>query len=147
MSKMDTIERTIKVTSPIERVWEALTMAERLAEWFGDSAEVDLRPGGAMAFGWSEYGDIVRGVVEEVDRPSLFSYRWDAGTTSDGTAWTTKVTFVLDEADGVTTVTVTENGFAALPDELYETRLRENTSGWQAELADLQAMLEASAVP
>ena len=31
-------------SSPIDRVWSALTVADQLAQWFGDSAEIDLRP-------------------------------------------------------------------------------------------------------
>ena len=146
MPRIDAIERTITVSSPIDRVWEALTVAEHLTQWFGDSAELDLRPGGAMKVGWSEYGDEIHGVVEEVDRPSRFSFAWDAGTTADGMTWTTKVTFELDEIDGTTTVTVKESGFSSLPDELYEHRLRENTSGWEAEMADLARLFEASPV-
>ena len=38
MDRIDTIERTITVASPIGRVWEALTVADELAGWFGDSA-------------------------------------------------------------------------------------------------------------
>ena len=146
MSKVDTIERTITVSSPIARVWEAITVAEHLSQWFGDSAEVDLRPGGALRFGWSEYGEMVDGVVEAVEPEKLFSYRWTAGKTDDGTVWTTTVTFTLDEAEGMTTITVVESGLSELPDELYATTVKENTSGWNAELADLDRHLSATAL-
>jgi uncharacterized protein YndB with AHSA1/START domain len=145
MSKVDTIERTITVASPIEKVWQALTVAEHLSQWFGDSAEVDLRPGGRFKIGWSEYDVMTEAVVEVVDEPTTFAYRWDAGTTDDGTVWTTKVTFTLDEAEGMTTVTVVESGLSVLPDDLYASTLKENSSGWTAELADLQGHLEGAA--
>ena len=135
--KQDIIERTIELSSPISAVWEALTVADELRRWFGDSAEVDLRPGGAVRFGWSEYGDVVSGVVEEVEPPTTFSYRWEAGADEKGRMWTTKVTFTLSEADGMTTLTVKETGLSLLPDELYDRTLEENTSGWKSELADL----------
>lgn len=144
MSKVDTIERTITVSSPIAKVWEALTAAEHLSEWFGDSAEVDLRPGGALKFGWSEYDAFAEGVVEAVEPEKRFSYRWTAGKTGDGTVWTTTVTFTLDEAEGMTTITVVESGLSELPDELYATTVKENTSGWNAELADLDRHLSKS---
>ena len=146
MTKQDIIERTIEVSSPIGVVWEALTVAEKLSQWFGDSAEVDLRPGGAIRFGWSDYGDVVEGTVEEVDEPTTFSYRWEAGADNAGTMWTTHVMFTLDEADGVTTVTVRETGLSLLPDELYDRTLEENSSGWTAELGDLVALLANAAV-
>ena len=146
MTRQDMIERTIDVSSPIGAVWEALTVADKLSQWFGDSADVDLRPGGAIRFGWSDYNDVVDGVIEEVDEPTRFSYRWEAGVDQDGEMWTTKVTFTLDETDGVTTVTVRETGLSLLPDELYDRTLEENTSGWKAEMADLVALLTNAAV-
>jgi uncharacterized protein YndB with AHSA1/START domain len=147
MEKVDVIEREITVTSPIDRVWEALTMAEHLAQWFGDSAEVDLRPGGEMTVGWSDYEYVSKAVVETVDYPTTFAYRWEAGEAGDGTMWSTKVTFTLEEADGMTTVRVVESGLSALPDELYGPLLKENSSGWTSEMADLQRHLEAVAAP
>ena len=147
MSKTDVIERVVTINSPIDRVWEALTVAEHIARWFGDLAEVDLKPGGAIKFGWSDYDSISHGVVETVDYPTTFSYRWDAGKDDDGTMWTTKVTFTLEEGDGTTTVKLVESGFAALPDELHSQCLEGNTSGWKAELADLQQHLEGASAP
>lgn len=111
-----------------------------------DSTEVDLRPGGALKFGWSEYDASAEGVVEAVEHQRLFSYRWNAGATEDGTVWTTTVTFTLDEEAGKTTVIVVESGLSELPDELYANTVKENTSGWNAELADLDRHLSTSAM-
>jgi uncharacterized protein YndB with AHSA1/START domain len=41
----DWIEREVLIEASRERVWAALTEAPLVAEWFGDSAEIDLRPG------------------------------------------------------------------------------------------------------
>jgi uncharacterized protein YndB with AHSA1/START domain len=142
MAKTDTITRSITVGQPIQRVWRALTEAEHLAVWFGDSAEIDLRAGGGIRVGWSEYDSQVDGVVEEVDPPNRFAFSWSPHATPDGRTWSTKVVFDLEEADSETTVTVVESGFAALPDEIYEERLASNSGGWDHELADLQRMLE-----
>lgn len=144
MQQTDAIERQITIASPIERVWEALTVAEHLAAWFGDSADLDLRPGGSMQIGWSEYGATADCVIETVEPPTTFSYRWDVGRKDDGTAWTTTVTFTLREEDGETTVTVVESGLSDLPAELQQKTLRENSSGWEAELEDLRALLEGA---
>ncbi len=39
---MDTLDitRTIDINAPIQRVWDALTKAELIAQWFGDEAEL-----------------------------------------------------------------------------------------------------------
>ncbi|MFG1997447.1 SRPBCC domain-containing protein [Actinoplanes sp. NPDC048988] len=43
MAFPDRIERTLELAQPPERVWAALTTADGLGTWFGNSAEVDLR--------------------------------------------------------------------------------------------------------
>ena len=76
--RVDEIRREIEVDAPIEEVWDALTRAERIAAWFGDVAEIDLRPGGLARFGWTEFDSVSEAIVETVDRPTRFSYRWEA---------------------------------------------------------------------
>ena len=72
----DRIEREIIVEAAQERVWAVLTEAGHVAKWFGDSARVDLTPGGQAAFGWTEYGGTHYAVIERVEPPGFFSYRW-----------------------------------------------------------------------
>src|SRR5712691_7839207 len=66
----DRIEREIIINAPQDRVWAALTEADHVAQWFGDSAEVDLRPGGKMVFGWKEHGNH-HALVERVEPPGF----------------------------------------------------------------------------
>ena len=144
MDRVDTIERQITLNRPIEHVWAALTEADQLSQWFGDSAEVDLRPGGRMTVGWSEYDAIAECVVESVEPPRRFSYRWQSSTSDDGVAWMTTVEFTLETSGGGTLLTVIESGLSALPDELYGRTLEENSSGWTSELEDLRQMMEGA---
>jgi uncharacterized protein YndB with AHSA1/START domain len=134
----DTIERTIFISTAIGVVWEALTTAEGIRSWFGDQAEIDLRPGGEARFGWTEYEASSHAIVVVVDEPTRFSYRWAAtGVERADTGPSTLVEFTLVESDGGTEVTVLESGFASLPSEIIEESLRDNTSGWKAEMQDL----------
>jgi uncharacterized protein YndB with AHSA1/START domain len=137
VSRQDVIVRRVKVRAPIDRVWGAITRADELAQWFGDSAEVDLRVGGSITFGWSEYGVTTIGVIEQVDEPYAFAFRWQASASVDDDPRSTLVTITLSEAGGATDVTVEESGLAALPRDVYDRTLEENSSGWTAELADL----------
>src|SRR5215472_13177461 len=73
----DWIEREILIDASGERVWSALTEASHVASWFSDSAEIDLRPGGAATFGWREEGTgVFHAVIERVEPPSFLSFRW-----------------------------------------------------------------------
>lgn len=140
--RTDTIERRIVVPGLIEAVWQAITDPVELAQWFGDSAEVELREGGAARFGWSDYGETVHAVVVEVEPPHRFAFRWSAVADTpveDGPS--TLVEFTLTQDEDGTSVRVIESGFADLPDRIYEQTLSGNSSGWDAELEDLAGYL------
>lgn len=138
----DTIERSIQIAADIDTVWIALTTAEGIRLWFGDEVEIDLRPGGEARFGWTEYNASSHAIVVDVERPYRFSYRWTAtGSERVDTGHSTLVEFALSQSDDGTVVTVVESGFASLPADIYEENLRENTSGWKAEMQDLHDYL------
>lgn len=114
MAVTDRIEREIVVAAPAERLWEILTRPEHVREWFiGMESQVDLRPGGAMVLTSQEFGK-VHGIVDKVEPPHVFSYRWARHPdtpVAEGTA--TLVEFTLTpEGDG-TRVRVVESGFAS----------------------------------
>jgi uncharacterized protein YndB with AHSA1/START domain len=144
---MDWIEREIMIDASRERVWAVLTEPKHVAGWFGDSAEIDLRPGGKAAFGWTEHGTHLA-VIERVDEPNLFSYRWARGTDSEpATGTSTLVEFTLTEVPTGTLLRVVETGFASLhggADE-QEQAVKENTEGWTSELAELKEYAERPA--
>ena len=75
----DRIEHEVQIEASRERVWAVLTQAEHVSRWFGDTAELDLQPGGKAAFGWTEHGRH-EAVIERVEPPSFLSYRWARGT-------------------------------------------------------------------
>ncbi|MGO1052683.1 SRPBCC family protein [Crossiella sp. CA198] len=144
---MDRIERQIQIAAPVERVWAVLTEPTHIAQWFGQTAEVDLRPGGAASFGWTEHGTS-HAVVERVEPPSFFSYRWnlvDHGPAEQGK--TTLVEFTLAEKGEGTELTVVETGFSALevPAERQLQHSQDNTGGWKAELDELIEYVQRAA--
>ena len=102
------MERSIELETDIEDVWAALTQPERLSAWFGARAvEAELRPGGRITF---EHGEAVwRGLVETVDRPHAFAFRW-LPRPDDPPARRTRVEFRLEAIPGGTRLTVHEAG-------------------------------------
>jgi uncharacterized protein YndB with AHSA1/START domain len=72
------IEQELHVDAPVERVWQVVTDPAYVAQWFGQRADIDLRPGGAMALGWTDFGDF-HGVVERVEPPAESAFRWNRG--------------------------------------------------------------------
>ncbi len=74
------VEREIVVPETPDEVWEALTEAERLEEWFATEVELDARPGGEGVFRWGD-GDERHAVVREVDEAERLGLDWDDGGT------------------------------------------------------------------
>jgi uncharacterized protein YndB with AHSA1/START domain len=144
----DWIERDVLIDASCERVWEVLTGAGHVAHWFGAAAEIDLRPGGRAQFGWQDQA-VFPAVVELVERPSAFSYRWarEAGT-DPGTGTGTLVEFTLTEIPAGTLLRVVETGFASLDlSQAEQGKAAEgNRRGWREELAQLKEYAERAVV-
>ena len=130
----DSIERTILIAAPIERVWDIVTTPEHMGRWFGDAGAE--RDGDVIKMRWEQYGEAELRIVRD-EAPSAFAYRWDANVAGIGD---TLVEFTLASEGDRTRVTVVESGWTQLrTDATEQTRLREgNERGWTAELGDLE---------
>jgi uncharacterized protein YndB with AHSA1/START domain len=140
----DRIEREISIAAPPASVWDALTTAEHLGTWFGDAgAQIDLRPGGELVCHWEQHGT-ARAVIEVVEPPRRFRFRW-AGPLGEEPVEgnTTTVEFSLEPTSAGTMLRVVETGFTQLevpPDEQRRYR-EENVGGWREELDELRDYL------
>ena len=99
------IEKTIAIAARPETVWPLLTESEGVCQWWGTTAEVEPRPGGAYRV-TMENGAVMSGEVVDVDVPSrlVFTFGWEqpppAGPVPPGS---TRVEITLT-ADGDGTV-------------------------------------------
>ena len=140
----DRIERTVELAHPPEKVWAALTTAEGLAAWFGNEAGIDLRPGGTAWMKWAEEGFTADMRVERVEEPAVFGFTWHVYGLPEDDPRRTYVEFTLEPAGQGTRLTVTESGFAQLPEDAYRKAYDGNSSGWLSELGELVAYLDAA---
>jgi uncharacterized protein YndB with AHSA1/START domain len=139
----DRIERTMEIDHPLAKVWAALTTAEGLAAWFGNEAEIDLRPGGSASMRWAE-GFAVDMRVERVEEPTVFGFTWQIYGLPEDDPRRTYVEFTLEPAGAGTRLTVVESGFAQLPEDAYHKAYDGNSEGWVRELAELVGYLDAA---
>jgi len=139
----DRIERTVELAHPPADVWAALTTAEGLAAWFGDDAAIDLRPGGSARMSWAD-GPTVDMRVERVEEPTVFGFTWPVYGLPEDDQRRTYVEFNLEPAGAGTRLTVTESGFAQLPEDAHRAAHDGNTQGWAKELGELAAYLDAA---
>jgi uncharacterized protein YndB with AHSA1/START domain len=107
LTPMDEVEREIVVGAVREEVWSALTESERLAEWLGDEASIDLRPDGEVVV---RAGDVERrGFVESVEAPALLVLWWREVDEDGEEGELTRVAFSLEPAEDGTRVRVVES--------------------------------------
>src|SRR4051794_41891223 len=91
------IRKEIVLPASRDEVWEALTEPERLADWFANDVDLDLRPGGGASFRWSN-GEERHATVTEVDPERRVTFEWGdegaGGVTPDDDAGGDKPTRV-----------------------------------------------------
>ncbi|NUS45128.1 MAG: ATPase [Mycobacteriaceae bacterium] len=139
----DQIVRTVELAHPPAKVWAAITTAEGLGSWFGDTATIDLRPGGAARMTF-EGGHTANMRVERIEEPSVFGFTWHIYGLPEDDLRRTYVEFTLEPVDAGTRLTVVETGFAQLPDDAHHKAFSGNTDGWRSELGELVAYLDAA---
>src|SRR6188768_2294267 len=91
----DRIERTVEIAHPPARVWAALTTAEGLGAWFGNTATIDLRPGGSAEMTWGG-GEKASMRIERVEEPTVFGFTWGIYGLPDDDPRHTYVEFTLE---------------------------------------------------
>ncbi len=130
------IERKLTLLSSQTEVWEAITKPENIEQWFGESAEFELKAGSLGWLGWEDHGQFAMR-VESVNPESYFAWRWmrfkDIAFCEDES---TLVEWQLTALpDGGTELLMTESGFKS-----PESR-SDNVGGWLEELSHLQTFL------
>jgi uncharacterized protein YndB with AHSA1/START domain len=94
------VEREIVFPESPAELWQALTEAERLEEWFATEVELDARPGGRGVFRWGD-GEERRATVREATDQERLVLDWE----DDGG----EVVLELEEVDGGTRLRVVES--------------------------------------
>jgi uncharacterized protein YndB with AHSA1/START domain len=66
-----------RIPRPVEKVWAALTIPERLADWLGPAADIDLRLGGHFIVWFAkDNDDAVRARITGYQPPNLLVLDW-----------------------------------------------------------------------
>jgi uncharacterized protein YndB with AHSA1/START domain len=138
------IDRDILIEAPAEVVWRTITEPAQMSQWFADRVDLVVEPG---AHGYMEFGD--QGgpvVVETVDPPTRFSFRWNHPRGEEPVAGNSMlVEFTLTPEDAERTrLRVVETGheLRPWPDTEKQRYADEHQGGW-AEFLDRLATLVA----
>ena len=116
---------------PVEKVWAALTMPGRIADWLAEATiEPDLRIGARFALHFAEGDYRMAGEIIELDPPRLIAWTWP-DPKGEGTATPSLVRFEL-QPDGDGCILTLSNGGLTRPD------LESVAAGWHTHLEGLQ---------
>lgn len=140
----NTIERTITIAAPLERVWELVTEP---GWWVPTDIPVgDVRTPGTIVVRESEKWGRFPVEVVELRPMSYAAFRWSSAYPGDDLSpqRTTLIEFSVTPGDDGVAVSVVESGFAELdaPDELKSQTLESNSGGWTEELESLRTRAE-----
>jgi uncharacterized protein YndB with AHSA1/START domain len=142
----DGIEQVITINAPLDRVWELVSEPG----WWVPSAvvaPVDHTPGHQVVRESEEWGRFPVEVVR-VEPMTYAAFRWasHAPGTELTAGSTTLVEFRVRLVADAVEVTVTETGFAAIdaPADVRERAWKDNTGGWEEELAKLRERAESA---
>ena len=146
----DTIEQSIDLKAPIERVWRALTDHAEFGQWFRVKLDDPFVPG-ELSTGHITYPGYEhikwRAMIERMEPTSLFSFRWHPFAIDPDVDYSqetpTLIEFRLEQIAGGTRVTVMESGFENVPSYRREEAFRMNDAGWAEQMNNMWAYLDA----
>lgn len=160
---MDQIQKRILLHAPVERVWRAVSEAERFGSWFGMALDgpfvagerltgrivpttVDAEVARLQA---PHAGKVCTLHIEVIEPMRRFAFRWHPYAVDADVDYArepmTLVTFDLSEAEGGTLLTITESGFDLIPLARRARAFAANDGGWtkQTELVARYLALQA----
>jgi uncharacterized protein YndB with AHSA1/START domain len=136
------VEREIVIDAPVEVVWRTITEPDQITQWFADKVELEVKPGARGYMGFGDQGGPV--VVETVDRPTRFSFRWNHPTGEEPAAGNSLlVEFTLFGEGQQTRLRVVESGLDLLAWAAAEKGryAEEHNGGWGEFLGRLARLL------
>ncbi len=143
----DSIEKTIDLKAPIERVWRAITDHNEFGAWFRVALEkpfvVGQKTEGNITYPGHEHMRL-EAMVKTMNPTSLFAFTWCPVPDENGEAplggMETLVEFKFEAIETGTRLTIIESGFDALPEDVgRDEALRRNTQGWEIQLENIAA--------
>jgi uncharacterized protein YndB with AHSA1/START domain len=138
-----TIDREVLIEAPVEVVWRTITEPDQMSQWFADRVELVIEPGAHGFMGFGDQGGQV--VVEVVDPPTRFSFRWNHPHGEEPVAGNSMlVEFTLTpEGDERTRLRVVESGheLVAWPEAEKKRYADEHLGGWGEYLDRLASLL------
>jgi uncharacterized protein YndB with AHSA1/START domain len=135
-----TLKTNITFEAPISKVWQGITDPAIVKRYFfGTNLKSDWKVGGRITFSgeWEGYTYEDGGTILEIDPPKLLKYTyWSSMSgTEDRPENYNNITSELSEKEGVTTLTITQEGVK------NQQALEHSEQNWQSVFDGLKKIL------
>jgi uncharacterized protein YndB with AHSA1/START domain len=142
----DTIEKSIELSAPISRVWQALTDHTQFGEWFRVSIDAPFQTGQPSTGHITHPGyEHLRweAVVQKLEPEHTFSFTWHPYAIDPAVDYShetpTLVEFTLSPTPTGTLLRVIESGFENIPAARRAEAFLKNSGGWAAQMRNIEA--------
>ncbi len=144
-TQTDRIEKTVVLSAPRSKVWQAISVAEKFGSWFGVKLEGTFKPGtpigGRITHPKYEHLTMIL-EVERIEPEHYFSYRWHPYAIDEKVDYssepTTLVEFRLEDVKNGTQLTIVESGFDRVPLARRAEAFRMNDNGWSQQVVAIE---------
>lgn len=144
------VKNTITINAPASKVWDALVNPEQTKKYmFGCETVSDWQPGSQLLWKMNYEGKEiipVKGVIKDIEPGRLLTYTVIDPNASypDIPKNYLNVTYRLEEEEGVTVLTVLQDGFedAAEGEKRYKD-VYNNGEGWNPILIEIKKIVES----
>ncbi|HET9494300.1 MAG TPA: SRPBCC domain-containing protein [Chloroflexia bacterium] len=141
------IERSIWIAAPRERVWQAITDPDQIDKWFSPGTKwggTGLEVGGRMFVLDPETGaEMYTQVIEAVEPP----HRLVTSSVPEPPETVHVTTWRLEEENGGTRLVLTHSGYELEPVETRAINMEQNAFGFGMMLENLAASIEGKELP
>lgn len=144
----DRIEKSVTLTSPIDKVWDAITDHDKFGEWFlvklyspfveGETTKGHITHPEAKGMEWIS-------VTREIRPKTYFSFLWFHEIDPPANGQSTcemLVEFILKPDGRGTHLTIIESGFDGIPAPQGEEIRKRNDGGWTEQIRNIRAYVD-----
>lgn len=145
----NTIEKSVDLKAPLDRVWRALSDHEEFGRWFGVAIDTPFVAGQPSTGHITNKGyEHVQwtAVIQRIESPHTFAFTWHPFAIEPGVDYSaetpTQVEFTLEPIPDGTRLTVVERGFDAVPEHRRAAAFGANSRGWGVQMDNIKAHVE-----
>lgn len=135
------VERSVWIAAPRERAWHAVTEVEHLDRWYATCCtwEIPALQVGAPVKFLNTPTDALEATIAVLDPPREFTLHWQPDKIYPQMSLITS--FLLEEENGGTRVTIRESGYENIPEAERQEWLDAAGMGYTGSLENLAALL------